>query len=205
MGKLAHLNDGLSKVQAKLASADKSNDIRRGELDSLLSGRFNKVSDRLEGAINRLMKESDKAQNVSLKSAVDGVVKAVADTHGIFQQGLAQISQEVKLSHNVLTDEIDSINKEIGKVNSGVGGVNQNLAGQMDNLAKSVKRLPTQFPAQKDVDFSGITYALKSLHIPDVSPQLKSLEERLNKREFVFNVERDPGNDLIRKIVVKEK
>ena len=199
MGKLAYLKERLEKAKISPEDVEKGNDEHRKELSNIMAGGFTSAASNLESALSRLVTESDKAQNKSLAGAVDGVVKAVAVTQEMFSEGIAQISQEVKLSQDILTDEISSINKEIGKVSS---GVSQNLAGQIDNLAKSVKRLPTQFPPQKEIDLSDITYALKTM--PDVSPQLKRIEDRMKSREFIFDVQRDPISNLIDKIVVKE-
>lgn len=196
MPKLAHLNEGLNSIQKRLAQVDKSDDIRRDDLDKLLNGRFDKISDRLQGSLNRLMEESDKAQSVSLSKAVEGVVKAVADTHGIFKEGLAQISEEARLSHDILTTEIGGINNDAG---------NQLIVRQIGDIKTDLNKLPKSFPVPKDVDLSDITYALKSIRIPDVSPELAKLRKLVTrKRGFVFNVERGV-DDLINKIVVNEK
>ena len=196
MGKLAHLNEGLGKLQSRLAQADRNDDIRRGELDSLLNDRFDKISDRLQGSLNRLMEESDKAQSASLSKAVEGVVSAVADTHGIFKEGLARISEAVRKSHDTLITEIGGINNDAGNQL-----IIKQLSDGLNNIKTGMDKLPKSFPTPKDVDLSDITIALNSINIPDVSPQLKTLIEC--KREFVFDVERSV-DDLINKIVVKE-
>jgi hypothetical protein len=195
MGKLAGRIKDINRIQQKLATVDRSEDVRRGELDTLLDSRFDKVSDRLNGALDRLMAESDAVQSKSLKKAVDGVVRAVSDTHGIFKQGLQQISEEVALSHNVLTDKLAEIE------------IDGSLADRITDVGKTLSKLPTSFPKQKDVDLSAVMFGMKELAkaTPDIGPQIASLEKRLSNRIYEFKVERDPFNDLIEKIVVTEQ
>ncbi len=198
MGHLSNRLADLTTIKQKLAKADQSGDIRQNELDGLLDSRFNKVSDRLSGAIDRLFKESDKHQSKTLTTAVEELVKAVSDRNDVFKDGLAHISEEFALSHNILGDQIEDFN-------SGVGKSGQGVMAELQTLHKSIGKLPTRFPKAKDVDFSGVMTALKTLKAPDIGPQIAKLEKRLNKRLYTFTIERDPFNDLIEKIVVTEK
>ena len=203
MGRLAHLQTGLAGVQERLSKADKSDDVRRGELDGLLDGRFNKVSDRLEGALNRLMSESDKAQNKSLSDAVDGVVRAVSQTHSVFTDGISRLSGRFEKQLVQVRDELKS---ELSGVTGSVGSSGQSLTAQLKTLEKSINQIPTRFPVQVEPDLTPILMGMKELsQTPDITPQLKKLEEKMGKRVYEFNVERESFSDLIKRIVVVEK
>lgn len=194
MSKLAHLTQNLADIRARITAADKSTDIRQSELDSLLDTRFNKVSDRLEGALSRLASESDKVQNKSLSNAVQGVVNAVSASHQVFTDGMAGISQEIALSHNILTDEI-------GKIE-----IDTSLADRIGAVNTALIKIPTQHPAQKEVDLSPVINAVNALSfaMPDIGPQLARLEQRMSERVYVFDIQRDPMSGTIDKIVVTE-
>lgn len=205
MGKLTGRVQDLSVIKAKLAKAD---GIQSGDLDELMDNRFdnvsnrlsgtiNRLSDQLSGAISRLFEESDKHQSKALSDAIKGLVKAVEDRNDAFDKGLAHISQEFALSHNIMGDKIN-----------GVGDSNQGTTAQLQALQKSIGQLPTQFPKGEKVDLSEVMTGIRFLadqKAPDIGPQLVKLEKRLNKRIYRFQIERDPFNDLISEIVVTEK
>ena len=86
MGKLANRIENLSAIKQKMALADKSTDIKQDDLDSLLDNRFNAVSDRLNGALDRLMAESDKQQDKTLTKAPHSNDQ-ITVTCGIFERG----------------------------------------------------------------------------------------------------------------------
>jgi len=198
MGKIAHLQEGLGQIKTRLAEANKREEIRRGELDALLDGRFNKVSDRLEGALSRLMSESDKAQNQSLTAAVDGVVNAVSAVQDGLRDALGQISQEVALSQNIVSDDVD--NSAI-QVSARIQALQDDISTRLDRLDKLAGGI--KMPAPTDI--TPVMAMLENLKIPDPSGQIKKLEQRINKRVYEFHVERNTYNDLIEKIVVVEK
>ena len=202
MGKLAHLQDRMGEIRQELETAKRGKDIRRGELDGLLSGRFNKVSDRLNGSLDRLMAESDKVQSKTLNAAVEGVIGAVGQIHGAVTEAMAQISQEVALSHNVLVDELNTLN-------SGVGSSSQSVNSQLQSLSHDIGKLPTRF-IQHQPDLSPVMADLRVLRdraFPDSSAAIQALEQRIlarmAERKFEFDVVRGPNN-LIHKIVVTE-
>ena len=145
MGKLAHLDEKLSRYHGILTQTEKG----------------------------------DKPESL-VKAMQDYVAKMVTDA-------LAQISEEIRLAHSVLTDEI--VNKDAA------------LATQINDLKVDLKKIPIHFPEPKETDLSDIIKA-----IPDVGPQLAQLEKKIEKqkREFVFDVERETFSNLIKRIVVKE-
>lgn len=195
MGRLAHLQDGIERIKSDLKRADVKRFVNENELGTLLDTRFNQSSDRLVGALNRLLSESDKTQDKSLKKAIDGVVTAVTGTHGIFKDGLAQISQEVALSHNILTEEL-------GKIE-----IDGSLAERIEKVGKSVGNI--KFPKQKDVDLEPIMFGLKMLSEskpPDFSAmekKISDLQAKLDKRVHVFDV--SYKNDRIKTVTVRVK
>ena len=160
MGHLSKRVEDLATIKATLKKADQSGDIRQNELDGLLDGRFDKVSDRLSGAIDRLFKESDKHQSKALTTAVQGLVSAVEARNETFKQGLAQISQELALSHNILGDSISGFN-------SGVGDSSQNVNAQLQAIDKSIGNI--RFPKGEKVDLSEVLLGLKLLFVLTVS------------------------------------
>ena len=182
MGALAHL--------VKIKPGD--------NLDSFLTEGFNSVSDRLEGALSRLMKESDAVQSSSLTSAVEGVVNAVADSHRIFSEGVVRLSEEVQ------------------EVKTDVGSSVQTLSQQIHSVTQSIAILPTSIP---ETDLSGLMNGISNVHkqvkaIPEVKvPDMKkdfaalekrmtAMEKRLAKRVHNFEIERDVSN-LVKSIKVK--
>lgn len=194
MGRLKGLNANLGLVRQRLADAEKNTGVREQQLDSVFDIGFNKVSDRLQGSLGRLMTESDAIQSKTLQKAVDSVVRGVADTHGIFRQGLAQISQELALSHNILSDEVQSIT------------IDGTLAGRIEAVGETVKNL--RFPVTKPTDLSGVLAAISGIPTPDLAPQLEvlaeSIQARLDRRIHTFEIIRDPISGLIEKVVVTE-
>jgi len=201
MGHLSNRLADLTTIKQKLAKADQSGDIRQNELDGLLDSRFNKVSDRLSGAIDRLFKESDKHQSKTLTDAVEGLVKAVAERNDVFKEGLSHISEEFALSHNILGDQIEGFN-------SGVGKSGQSVMAELQTLHKSIGRLPTRFPKARELDQSEVLHRLKMLidmKDPNIAAELAKLNKRLNKRVVEFVVHRDPMTDLMQTIVATEK
>jgi hypothetical protein len=208
MGKLSHLTSGVDKIRKRLESAE----AMGGDVSDLFDEGFGRVNSNLNKAMKDLVAESNRQQNTAFSSVVSQAVLAVTQSQQMFLNAVSRITDEVISSR-------DSLTKEVGKVSSGVGSVNQSLAGQINNLAKSVERLPTQFPEQKETDLSGLAKdikavgsAIRSIPAPlipktdltGLEKTIAGLEKKLSKRVHIFEIQRD-ANDLAKTITVRTK
>lgn len=199
MGILAGRIDDISRIQKKLATADKSDDIRRGELDSLLNKRFDKVSDRLNGALDRLMEASDEVQSKALKGAVDGVVKAVSDTHGIFEQGLKQITDEISGNKKTMLENSEQSHQQLIALGLAIDGIPEPQKVDLSALNKDIKavgRAVESIPTAKFPDLGK--------QFSKIEKTVADLQNRLDKRVHVFDIERGPDR-LAKTITVRVK
>ena len=194
MGMLAGRIDDISRIQKKLATANKSDDIRRGELDSLLNTRFDKVSDRLNGALDRLMEASDEVQSKTLKSAVDGVVKAVSDTHGIFEQGLKQITDEISGNKKAMLENNEQSQQQLIALGLQIDGLPEPEKVDLSALNKDIKAVGRAVESIPTAKFPDLSSQFKK-----IVQEMADLRERLDTREIVFDIER--RDDLLVKRV----
>lgn len=208
MGKLSHLKQDLGVIQSRLQAADRSEDVRRDELDGLLDSRFNNTGDRLEGALNRLLSESDKAQNTKLTRAVNGVIDAINQSH---QSLYAAI-------HGSLNSNAQSVADAVESITGRMGASGDTLAGQINELTASVTSLPQSFPEQKPVDLAPVQRALDGVlsavqerpepllpQIDQLTETVQQMDEKIGKRVYSFEVHRSPITELIESITVTEK
>lgn len=210
MGNLAHIVEGLNSDKDRQSETD----AVRGNLDSMLDGRFKEVGKNLESSLRTLVSESGKSQSAAFQQAVNQAVFAINQSNQIMLNTLNRMSQETDGNYK-------AVSKGVGEATKSVGGAEQKLAGQINNLAKSVELLPTQFPEPEKVDLSGITKEIKALqsnvkNIPTAKPakptdisgivkRLDKLEKKIAARVFEFIPERDDLDNLIQKVTVKVK
>ena len=205
--KLEHLVKGIEQTQARLKRADM---VKEG-LEESIARRLDESNKMLVGVLKELVAEQ--TNGALFSSSVHQTVLSITQNNQILLRALE------KQTRNVVK-EVESSNrntiKEIEKVNKSVGSGNQALEGQINNLSKSVDRIPTQFPVQKETDLSGLSREIKSVgaavsNIPTAKPadlrgvesKISSLETKLSKRVHVFEIER--GKEGIKKVTVRTK
>jgi hypothetical protein len=206
MPKLDYLVKGLQQTQAKLDSAAEM----KGGLSESIGKRLEESNKMLVGVLKEIVTEQ--TNGALFSSSVHQTVLSITQNNQLLLRSLEKITMAVEKE---VTQSNKQLAKEVVKVGKAVGSVDTSLSGQINNLAKSVERLPTQYPKQKETDLSGINSAIKAvgnavMNIPkppvvNIKPEMANLEKRLDKRVHTFEIGRDPTTGGIKKITVSVK
>ena len=212
MGKLSQFTEGISNIRTQLDDADSV----KGNMDSMLEGRFSEVNENLGKAMQNLVSESNKQQNDAFRLAVEQAVLAVTQNNQIVLNSLNRMSQEAQKGQDGLNSNINSTGKA-GSVE------NKALQAKLETVLTDISKIPTQFPKQIKTDLSGLDKAIMAVGLqvdsiptakfPDMSgnfskmeKKITDLQKKLATRVHVFEIERDSMNgDLVKRIVVRTK
>ena len=116
----------------------------------------------------------------------------------------------------------NDLNKNIDATSKAGTIENKALQAQITNISTDVAKIPTKHPEQIKTDLSGLGKDIKEVgravqsiptaKFPDMSnnfklmeKQISDLKKKLSQRVHVFEIERDPHNELVKRIVVRTK
>ena len=172
------------------------------------------MQEKMAAALKSLVDESNRQQNTAFSNVVNQAVLNIAQSNRGMLNTLSAMEQQALSGRKALGKMIDA---------NGKAGADSKkaLTADIKTVAASIAKLPTQFPVPKDVDLSGLSKDIKTVasavkNIPtaefpafpkpiDLTPQFKDIKKMLNKRVHVFEFDRDPATDLVRKMTVRVK
>jgi hypothetical protein len=193
MPKLARIKQGTQALQAKLAASKASDEERQANFVERASQGADRVGDRLEGAIARLMSDTSQKANKGVFRELAAVINLVHASHKSTFDSLLHLATMQRESQAEVKDILFDL-----KTSRPLPKGDDHLVERLEQIATSLGNLPPPPSMPKlDVDLSPLT---------DLSNQiLSSVNQPLAaKRQHTFEIERDPFTDLILKVHVKE-
>jgi len=195
MGRLAHIKQGTQALQAKLAASKAKDKKQDAAFVQAASRSSDRVGDRLEGAITRLMSDTSQKANKGVYRELASVVSLIRESHKSTFESLLHLAT----MHRDTQTEIKDILFDL-KASRPSPKSDDHLVARLEQIATSLGNLPAPEVPQLDVDLSPLT---------DLSNQiLTSVNKPMElaaKRKHTFEIERDPFTDLITKVNVVEK
>jgi hypothetical protein len=205
MPKLAHIQQGTQALRTKLAQKNVATRIDRADLDRALGAQVESHSkvlgDRIEGALNRLVDRSNKATSATLSRDIAKVVGLLQQSHQNTVDGLTQLAGQQVAAQEHLKEVIQGIEQSSqGRTQA----LQSDLVARLEQIAidlGTVPRTSPEFPEIPKVDVN--LDPLTDLTL-EVLSKVSAPKVETNGKEFVFEVERDPFDNLITKVNVKE-
>ena len=209
MAKLEHLVSGVQQIRSKLENDEV------GDMSNAFDDGFAKVNKNIEKSLKSLVEQANQSQNQAFSNAVQNAILSVTQGQQVMLNGLNRMSLEAQKGQDGLNKNIDATGK------AGTVG-NKALQAQITKISTDLAKIPTEHPEQIKTDLSGLEKTVKAVgravqsiptaKFPDMSNNFKlmekkiaDLQKKLSQRVHVFEIERDPHNELVKRIVVRTK
>jgi len=192
MPKLAHLKQGTQALQAKLAQKNPPNT----DFEKRVTTSADRLGDRLEGAISRLMRKTSDDANKGLRSELANVVRLVRESHTHTNQSLIELAQLNNSAQAELKSVLADLKSSRPEIQS-----DAHLVQQLSRLAEDLSTVPRAFPRAHEVNLEPLTDLTLQVLAKVNSPMDLPVSA---PKQHVFEIERDPFTDLITKVNVKE-
>lgn len=196
----------MNNVRGRLDEADSI----KNDTSTFLNQRFEESDQRMKKGLSSVLKEQ--SEQAVFAAAVHQTVLQVTQNN---QAMLHNMINDLKLLERQINQSAKEINKESSDISKG-------LQAQIKEISSSIDKIPTEHPEQVKTDLSPVLNGLRQVSnavkalpksIPEVvipkpmdySNDFKRLLDRLDKRVHVFEIERDPHNELVKSITVKTK